>query len=187
MLLHPLRGPSADVLDPVGFFLACHVRIRNFTELACRIADARDVPPAELMEAARTVQWFFAMALPLHAEDEDVSLAPRLLEARVSPEVEHAIALQAAQHPIIESIGADIAEMARAVAQAPDTLSSVRRPLGNLAASLGTVWEVHLGLEERTLFPAMRELPRATNERILAECQARRKTLDGPPVQLRSA
>jgi hypothetical protein len=180
MLVHSIRRHE----EPAEPFLACHARIRSITELVCRLCDTRDAKETDIAKTARTVHWYFAMAFPLHTEDEDLSLAPRLLGAPVSREVENAIALQAAQHPIIESITSDVADMALAVARDPVSLSSVRQPLGTLAAGLGAVWETHLGLEERVIFPALRELPRASVQEMIAECESRRRIDHVKPIAL---
>jgi hypothetical protein len=178
MLVHPVFHRD----DPAASFLACHARIRSVTELVCRLCDARATKLEDVASAARTVHRYFAMAFPLHTEDEDLSIAPRLLAASVSREVENAIALQAAQHPIVDSITTDIAEMTRTLAYEPERMSSLRHPLGTLAAGLGAVWETHLGLEERVIFPALGELSREAVQQILAECEARRRPIEDVPL-----
>jgi len=68
----PATGGPADLL------LACHVCIRAFTALAGRLASADPAPDAEVAAAAQRVHRYHFVALPLHQEDEERSIAPRL-------------------------------------------------------------------------------------------------------------
>jgi len=68
----PATGGPADLL------LACHVCIRAFTALAGRLASADPAPDAEVAAAAQRVHCYHFVALPLHQEDEERSIAPRL-------------------------------------------------------------------------------------------------------------
>src|SRR5574341_1715069 len=64
--------------DAVDLLLECHQRIRSFLGLALRLGEAWAAEPAEVADAAARVHRYFALALPLHAQDEDQSIAPRL-------------------------------------------------------------------------------------------------------------
>src|SRR4051812_30710357 len=76
------RRPAGEPL--LAALLDCHSRIRRFSTLAIRLAEA-DAPPNEIAETAAAVHRYFTVALPLHAADEDLSIAPRL--AVVAPEL----------------------------------------------------------------------------------------------------
>ena len=71
-------GRGAGAADAVGLLLDCHERIRAFTAMASRLAAPGDPGPDAIRDAAARVHRYFAEALPLHAQDEEESLAPRL-------------------------------------------------------------------------------------------------------------
>lgn len=170
---------ALDASDPVELLIACHLRIRRFTDLARRLSESARLPAAEVAESARTLQWFFGVALPLHAIDEDLSVAPRLLARTgalgVSREVEEAIAVQAAQHPMIDHLGLELAELVELVASSPTRLDEVRVGTADIADCLAQTWDMHLTMEEETIFPAIASLPLSERDAILGECKARRK------------
>src|SRR5690606_25886197 len=59
---------------------ACHERIRRFTAMAVALTEpsAQSRPPSEVTDAADGVRRYLAVALPLHAADEELSITPRL-------------------------------------------------------------------------------------------------------------
>jgi hypothetical protein len=71
-------GAPRPAAGAVELLLECHERIRHFARLALKLAGTRDLPPAEVAEAAAAVRRYFAEALPLHAADEEESMMPRL-------------------------------------------------------------------------------------------------------------
>jgi hypothetical protein len=172
MILNRSKRPAAE-LDVASFFATCHTRIRDFTDIAARLGDVPNLSAEKIPQAARSLHWFFSVALPLHAEDEDRSVAPRLLARGISQEVEDALVLQATQHPVIDEISEGIAQSLRGVTDAV-TLAPVAARVAALADGLNALWGVHLELEERIIFPAIQCLPRGDVEAILAECHARR-------------
>ncbi|MDP2304694.1 MAG: hemerythrin domain-containing protein [Pseudomonadota bacterium] len=74
-LAPPISRPPAD---PVAAFRACHERIRLFTAGLHRIASLPDLADPRVPSAAAQARRYFSEGLPLHADDEDLSLAPRL-------------------------------------------------------------------------------------------------------------
>src|SRR5512143_2894636 len=71
-------GKPAAPADAVELLLECHQRIRSFLGLAGRLAEAREEGAEAVAEAAFRVHGYFTLALPLHARDEEDSIAPRL-------------------------------------------------------------------------------------------------------------
>lgn len=170
------RGPG-DVVDAL---LDCHRRIRHFTALAVALPDATAVPPAEIASAAAGVVRYFSEALPLHSADEDMSIAPRMLAvdqpSSGPPEpLRAALATMTRQHGEIElTLGSALPRWS-AVAADPACLSTHAAALRGLAARLSSQWDEHLGLEEATIFPAIRALlPPDEQEVIRREMRARR-------------
>ncbi|HSN25240.1 MAG TPA: hemerythrin domain-containing protein [Kofleriaceae bacterium] len=143
------RAASEDVVD---LLLACHERIRSFIAMARRIAAAG----GDAREAAGQVRRYFAEAFPLHVADEEelLALPQRIHDDHVThaPAIEKLVALCAA----IEQGG------------------SVPAELAPLAERLERELAEHLAIEERDVFPAIRQLPESERARIRDAIRARR-------------
>lgn len=177
-MLHTLRSrpaTAAPARDAVDLLTDCHQRIRAFTATAARLADARDAPPADVATAAAGVRRYFTVAMPLHAADEDDSVAPRLRASSAPPEVRDALATIAAQHAVIDRVIEALAEDWQALARDPSRLPELSSRLADGAARLGAIWSVHLSIEEEVVFPALRRWvePEAL-ARVVDEMSARR-------------
>ena len=148
-------GSQTTTEDVVDLLLACHERIRSFIAMARRIAasptDARDV-----REPAGKVRRYFAEAFPLHVADEEELLA---IPQRIHDDhVTHA--------PAIERLVAMCAAIEQGAPVPPE--------LAPLAERLERELEEHLAIEERDVFPAIRQLPEAERARIRDAIRARR-------------
>ncbi len=158
---------AADLL------LECHVRIRSFLATARRIAEAKDASPGELADAAEAVRRYFTLALPLHVEDEERSILPRL-RGRAT-EIDGALAAMVAEH---QEHQRPLAELVATCA----TLSVTPTRHGDLSpALLATVtwlekdFQSHLGAEEAVVIPGMRRwLSTQDDAAIVAEIRGRR-------------
>jgi len=152
----------------------CHVRIRHFSALAARLGEADPAPEPEVAEAARAVVDYFERALPLHAADEDESLAPRLGPAQAS-----ALAEMTAQHREIDRLLQQLIPLWRRVAAQPEDRSAARPRLGDGAARLIEIFDAHLAREEAHIFPAVEALPADVQKQILDEMTGRRSATPG--------
>ena len=173
-MLVPLRIQPAEppAEDAFGLLLACHVRIRDFCALALKLAAMEAVPPHERAEAASRLERYFTLGLSRHVEDEDLSLAPRVLAAGPPPDVLVALLEMTRQHAEMDRILAILLPGWRAVATDPN-----RCPveLANDSERLAAHMEAHLRLEEEVIFPAARTLlPPKEAKAVLAELRARR-------------
>ena len=143
------RTVNEDVVD---LLLACHERIRSFIAMARRIATSG----GDVREPAGQVKRYFAEAFPLHVADEEelLTIPQRIHDDHVkhTPEVERLVAMCAA------------IEQGAAVPPA----------LAPLAEKLERELEEHLQIEERDVFPAVRQLPEAERNRIRDAIRARR-------------
>lgn len=165
---------SADVVDVVDILLACHDRIRRFSDAAVRLAVT---PPGtgdeEIRDAATRIRYYFRAAYPAHVEDEDDTLLPRL--HGLSAEVDAALATMEHDH---DAHGRDMAHLLRlcdALVEAPARHAVLAAELGEVAAALRDDFARHLAMEELTLFPAVRtRLPHAVQAEMLYEARARR-------------
>ncbi len=166
------RAPGGESL--VESLAACHQRIRRFVELAAVIAspDAARRPARELGEAAAAVHRYFAIALPLHVADEDLSLTPRLVGR--DPVVDAALARLAVEHADHEPALARLCELTSALAADPARHAALGPVLAPLAAELRAGFEAHLALEEAVVFPAVAGLPAADQAAIVRELRDRR-------------
>lgn len=177
------KGTSEGTPGLVDLLTECHARIRSSCALARRIAEAHGRSDDEVAEAAARVHRYFTLALPLHAEDEEASVLPRLrgkdpdvdreLEAMVSEHREH----DAPDGPLARVVAATAA-----LAAHPGRLAELAPMLGAAAEALEAHFDVHLGREERVVFPAIRRLVDGELDgRMVAELRARRGGRPPPP------
>ncbi|HVY60409.1 MAG TPA: hemerythrin domain-containing protein [Planctomycetota bacterium] len=169
------RQKHAGAEDAVDMLLACHERIRSFTALAAKLARSPGAPAAEVADAAARVHRYFTVALPLHEADEDRSLRPRLEAARLAPAVIDAAFAMTEQHRVIDEEVATLVALCERLVREPSAIASVAPDLGRSAGRLEMLFEMHLELEERTIFPAIRGgLPPEARASLLAEMRERR-------------
>ena len=171
-MLAKIGKPSAAD-DAVGLLLECHERIRSFLALARRIAEVGPSEPGSVPEAAARVRRYFTEALPLHAQDEEESILPRLrgLDPVVDAELE-AMAREHREHerPLRALVGA-----CEQLARAPESLPDLAPVVEEATAELERHFAEHLGREEAVIFPAVRRLlDRSADAAIVREIRARR-------------
>lgn len=162
----PARGDAVDLL------LECHQRIRRFLATARRLAEARGAPAGEVAEAARAVHRYFAEALPLHAEDEERSLWPRLSGRDAG--LDAALAAMAAEHREHQAPLRRLLEACAALGAAPQRHAAEAPSLLDAVAELERHFEHHLAGEEAVIFPAVRRLEPSVDAAIVGEIRARR-------------
>lgn len=167
---------GAPTRDPVELLLACHVRIRDHAALARELATARGVDASLIQDAARDLERYHAIALPLHQEDEDASIRPRLEAAATSTAVREALARMGEEHAALERVVADLLPLWSALAVEPGRHAELAPRLLEPTHRLGELWEQHLAPEETIIFPAIRaSLSWAEAAAIRGEIEARRK------------
>ncbi len=109
---------------------------------------------AQSRSAARDVLRYFDLAAPLHHQDEELHIFPRL-EGAADSALTDAVARLRADHVQMESLWAQLRRVLQswtgeAVGTAPD------EPARQLAAAFAGLYEQHLALEEALVFPAAR-------------------------------
>jgi len=166
-------GRPRSTSEAATLILECHERIRAFLATARRIADAVGAPPAQIAEAAAAVDRYFTVALPLHAEDEERSILPRLrgrdgaTDAALSAMVEEHLAHQAT----VRALTAICAELS----VGPGRLAILAPSLHATVSWLERHFADHLGGEEAVVIPAMERLLTAAEDAALAvEMRGRR-------------
>lgn len=171
MLTH--IGALAIAEDAVELLLECHGRIRTFTELATRLATAEGATEEEIAGAAASVRRYFAEALPLHMQDEEESLLPRL--AGRDRQVDAALVTMHRDHAGQSAALARMVELCGELASAPGRHGELAPALAGAAASVREHFERHLALEEEIVFPAVRAvLGDGVRTEIVRELRARR-------------
>jgi iron-sulfur cluster repair protein YtfE (RIC family) len=165
----------------VDLLLECHQRIRSFTALAREIGDQSHHESEEVRNACLSVIRYFTQALPLHVNDEEQSLLPRLIGK--DAEVDSTLAVMQAQHTDhqrpIERMVAICSDLARPSANAAE-LSGELRPI---AESIEREFIKHLELEESVIFPAIAlHLSADEQAAIVRELRARRQSKAKPPL-----
>jgi hypothetical protein len=165
-------GAKKPADDVAGMLRDCHDRIRRFTALAGRLAAPGDAPAAEVAEAAGRVLHYFEKGLPLHAEDEDLSLRPRLLGT--NPELADALAAMTAEHREIDEAIAIGVPAWRVLTTEPTRAGELSAVLAEAASRLDRLFAIHLPPEEERIFPAVARLPAEVQAEIREEMRARR-------------
>ncbi len=139
--------------DLVRLLLECHERIRTFSRLSEELGRRDDLTADDVIDATHRCERYFSEALPLHVEDEEHSLLPRLRGHQ--DDVDAALATMHAQHSdhvqqlsaLLEALGA---------VRAQPNARQLRDRLRALAEPLALDFEQHLALEESVIFPAVR-------------------------------
>lgn len=157
--------------DAVDALVACHARIRSFLALAARVGEGGE--PAAIGEAAARIERYFREAMPLHVDDEEQTILPRLRGREGA--VDRALAEMQEQHTAHEAELAALTAAAAALATGPADPALAAR-LAAVGGSLGAALAVHLELEESIVFPAMRRLFSARElAEVAGEMRARRR------------
>jgi hemerythrin-like domain-containing protein len=174
-MLTAIKSPSDTKIESAAeLLLGCHERIRHFTAVSLRLAEAVSAPAEEVAGAAESVWRYFSIALPLHEADENQSLHPRLRVA--APEALAAASAEMVhQHLAIDVVVAELLPVWDTLRQRPERLPELAAVLAEKSHQLLALWETHLALEERTVFPAMQKyLSAAELDAIRDEMKARR-------------
>jgi hemerythrin-like domain-containing protein len=170
-LRSPRETPAAEA-DLVSVLLDCHGKIRSFTALARAVAARDDLRADERREACDGVLRYFAEALPLHVEDEERSLLPRL--RGTDPALDRALDQMSAEHREHHD---DLAALADTCARVREDPSPERRAaLASVAARIEAAFARHLDQEERVVFAAVRSgMSAEAQAEVRREMRARRE------------
>lgn len=162
-------GPKVGFEQPFEMLLACHERVQRSLDLLQRLQAhvANHGADAQAREAATDVLRYFDIAGPLHHQDEERHVLPRL---RAS-----------GQGELAQRLAGDHAEMTRQWA-------ALRVPLADLAAgraatlnaqacaAYAQLYAAHMAAEESKAFPCAAErLADGDRDRMGAEMAARRR------------
>lgn len=169
-MLHKL-GRSADPDDLLGLLLACHRRIRAFSALAVTLATGADAPSRQREETCERLIRYFSEALPLHARDEEESVAPRLRGR--APALDAALRRMADEHRAHEAPLDALLRGWAALRERPDD-DDLRLSLVDPSMNLRDSFEIHLREEETLVFPHLAALSPAERDESVRELRGRR-------------
>jgi len=174
---NPVFAGGEPPLVPAGAvaaLLECHGRIREFISLARRLGEADEAAAAEVADAAARVARYFTVALPLHAQDEEESVAPRLLG--LDPFVDAELTVMAREHRDHEPALARLVGACDVLERDPARHAELAGTVVLVAGELERHFAVHLAREEAVIFPAIeRLLDPAADAAIVEELRARRQ------------
>lgn len=163
------RVHADELLD---LLTACHVRIRRFVQLALDVADSTHAPDEEIVDACLTCERYFTEALPLHVEDEELSILPRLQGQNA--QLDTVLVAMCAQHAEHSMLLAALLEACADVRGIPADAAR-RQALWCVATRVSAEFDAHLAQEERVVFPALLTcLTAEDRERVVAEIRTRR-------------
>ncbi len=170
-------APASKSTTPSELLLACHQRIRHFSDVAVKLAHAHGVAENEIVQAAAGLHRYFTVALPLHEADENLSLHPRLRRT-VPPEEPAGPAADAMldQHQAIDELVERLVPLWELLRAAPEKLPETSGEMCALSSRLAEIFQAHLKLEEETIFPAIdRYLSAKDQADIVREMRERRE------------
>lgn len=169
-------SPAVGFDQPFEMLEACHDRVRRSLALLGRLFVYLSDHPhdAQSRSAARDVLRYFELAAPLHHQDEERHVFPRL-EGAADPALTDAVARLRADHVQMESLWAQLRPVLQswtgeAIGTVPD------EPARQLAATFAALYERHLALEETLVFPAARGRIDEAELRSMSQDMAHRRT-----------
>lgn len=167
----PGRPPQRDLVEVL---LDAHVEARHVAHKAESLAGGNATGAAQEVaaELAQQLQW----VLPLHCEDEDVSVEGRLRGRH--HRVDAALAQMKLQHLSLDAPMARVRLLCSVLARDISRLHALRFELGSAAQDLQHRLEEHHAFEESAVFPALKRLLGADElVTIQREMVARRSAL----------
>ncbi len=161
--------------DAVDMLTACHSRIRNFTGIAGRLAEVQGAAGPEIANAAAAVHRYYSVALPLHEADENESVYPRLRQILTLAEEQRAVEDMVEQHGPLNEVIRRLLPRWDELRNSPEKLAGYAAQLREDSRRLQQLWDEHLALEEKIVFPLIRErLSEAALRDIHGEMKRRR-------------
>ena len=166
-------GSTEESSDVVDLLLACHQRIRFFIDLALQLSHAMTASPDEVRGASARVLRYFEEALPLHVQDEEESILPRLRGKQ--PIIDKTLDVMCRDHVVHQVRLVELLQICQLLQREPEQLSMLREDLGAVASGLVGDFNAHLSEEEATILPAIQSLlTDADRQAILQELRMRR-------------
>lgn len=169
-------SPAVGFEQPYEMLDACHERVRRSLDLLGRLVDsiASKGNDKQTQSASSDVLRYFDLAAPLHHQDEELHVFPRLLAQGSAAQRDTVLRLQA-EHRRMEQ---DWAVLRTALLRwrEPGCTEAVDTATHEAAMRFVALYTEHLNTEDTLVFPAARAFtPAGELEGMGAEMQARRK------------
>ena len=167
----------ADFNDPLGMLSDCHRRIENF--LGALLKLARERRGSELDAGARTsltnALEYFRHSGPRHTADEEESLFPRMRECEAGVEALSSIEAMHADHVTADRAHAEIDALGTRWLNDGQLSEADAWRMMELLTELSRLYEHHIGIEDRELFPAAGRILKPDQVALIGEEMARRR------------
>ena len=173
------QRPDHGFDEPLGLLSDCHRRIEHFLRVLLAIADQTSGGPLTPGQRAdlETALTYFATAAPRHTADEEESLFPRLRES-ADPAAARALDMVTALERDHDAAGrhhAAVDALARRWIARGSLDSIDARALHGHLESLHAIYEQHIGVENRELFPTAAQLLSPSQMREIGREMAARR------------
>lgn len=160
-----------DNTTPLGLLMACHERIDRYLSGLEALVGFADLGASEAVNTAASVARYLRDGLPLHGEDEDDSLAPRLRAAARDPQLDEALDHLVDEHQqMMAGLPALLALLDAIVRREQID----RGALAERQRWLDALLRGHVAFEEEEVFPSIDVLGSADQQAIVREIRARR-------------
>jgi len=166
--------------EPLELLSDCHRRIEMFLGILGAIAKCVDRAPSE--EARRALDSalrYFREAAPKHTADEEQSLFPRLRRVR-SASIEAALSKideLEREHHWAETLHKEVDDLGRRYLNRGKLSSDEAGKFRQHVDSLSGMYERHISIEDRDLFPVAQEALPQADKLAIAEEMAKRRTV----------
>ena len=168
---HPVLDLPTQQRDVVELLLEAHIEARQIVSMAESLSSGSATCGAR--ETATTIADHVEWMLPMHCDDEDQSVAPRLMGRHHV--VDDALGKMKLQHLSLEAPMARVRLLCMILSRDISRLHALRFELGAAVKDLRERLEEHHALEESIVFPALKRLLYVDElESIGVEMRARR-------------
>ncbi|HEY1240089.1 MAG TPA: hemerythrin domain-containing protein [Bryobacteraceae bacterium] len=153
---------ESDFTDPIGMLSDCHRRIERFLRVLLTIATEQQGGPlsGEQKAAFDAALNYFRNAAPQHTADEEESLFPRLRRiesAEMQSTLEQIDALEH-DHERADASHQEVERLGREWLKRGQLPGEDAKRLASLLAELSELYEHHIALEDREIFPCANRL-----------------------------
>jgi hemerythrin-like domain-containing protein len=171
--------PAADFSKPLELLSDCHRRIERFLAALVKVtgqANGKEMTDPQRRDWLNSLE-YFRSAAPRHTADEEESLFPRLrnIPSHRLKEVLSGLERLEADHGRAETLHALVDHLGRRWVEQKSLNQEDTDRLRDALAELTRLYEGHIALEDRAVFPLAGELlPETAKTEIGAEMAHRR-------------
>lgn len=160
----------------------CHRRIESF--LAALLRLAREHHGRALDDRARAslanALEYFRHSGPRHTADEEESLFPRMQKSEAGTQALQSIAALHADHVLADGAHAEVDALGTRWLNDGQLSEADAARMAELLEKLSKLYEHHIGVEDREVFPAAARILTSESIAIIGEEMARRRGLGRP-------